>query len=428
MIGTIARVSRSEGFGSVLRRMRERIGETVRMRTMLARGAFTTPGGAALLNVSAMGPFARLGGLPAQLSARLDEERTLRAVALLYPGVLEVGPIARRAPFFSPATALFDLDFEHAVRYALEATGARTIHLEGTAGIPTGSVLRMMSTGLEVVLGVHDFSLFCARPHLVHEPSRAFCNYEMDIARCDRCLLQTWPSSPNGQTERRSIARHLLTAARAVVFPSRFLRDKHRELFALPDLEGHVIEPALRSGQASPRSHGGPPRIAYAGSLKRHKGAQLLPDIIAAFANGEVDWHVFGGGDEDLLRTARGLPGTTVHGYHRAGTLPSLLATHGIDLGLLLSTSPETYCFVLSELWSAGVPAVGFAHGAIAERIGRAGGGWLSPVEEGAGGIVRIVRQWLDGNLTTVIPQLTTTPRHAAAASIALYRSLGLIA
>ena len=212
----------------------------------------------------------------------------------------------------------------------------------------------------------------------------------------------------------------------AVVFPSEFLRDRHRELFALPNLAAHVIEPAV-PGDAAREPGTRRRRIAYVGSLKRHKGAHFLPEVIAAFANDDVDWHVFGGGDEELLRGVRRLPHTTVYGYYRGGRLPSLLARHAIDLALLLSIWPETYGLTLSECWRAGVPVVAFAHGAIAERIRRNGGGWLAPLDEGAAGIVTIVRRWLAGELTTVIPATTSSPRDAALAHVALYRSLGLV-
>jgi len=428
MIRTIVRVARSEGIGSAARRAQERIGEAMRIRMMLARGAVARAQRSAILNISATGPFARLGGLPTQLMARLDEERALRDLAWLYPGIIELAAHARRAPQFTTGDALFDAGFEHSVEYALSVTGASVIHIEGTAGLPIGSILRMSKSGIGVVLGVHDFSLFCARPHLIEEPIGVFCGYCMEPDRCHRCLGETSNAGPKDQAQRRATARQLLAAARAVVFPSTFLRDKHQELFALPDLVAHVIEPAV-PGESIARMvrKTRRPRIAYAGSLKRHKGAHLLPEIITAFANDDVDWHIFGGGDENFLRSVRHLPHTTVHGYYRGGTLPSLLARHQIDLGLLLSIWPETWCFTLSECWDAGVPAIGFAHGAIAERITREGGGWLSPIEEGPSGIVNIVRRWLAGALTTDIPAVTRTPRDAAADHVALYRSLNLL-
>jgi glycosyltransferase involved in cell wall biosynthesis len=429
MIRTIGRVARSEGIGSALRRAQERIGEAMRIRMMLARGAVARAQRSPILNISATGPFARLGGLPTQLMARLDEERALRDVAWLYPGIIELTAQARRAPPFTSGEALFDAGFERSVEYALSVTGANVIHIEGTAGLPLGCILQMAKSGIDVVLGVHDCSLFCARPHLIEEPIGVFCGYCMELDRCHRCLRETL-AGPNDQAQRRATARQLLAAARAVVFPSTFLRDKHQELFALPDLVAHVIEPAVPGesiARTVPRARGQRPRIAYAGSLKRHKGAHLLPEIITAFAADDADWHIFGGGDENFLRSVRHLPHTIVHGYYRGGTLPSLLAKHQIDLGLLLSIWPETWCFALSECWRAGVPAVGFAHGAIAERIRSSGGGWLSPIEEGPSGIVNIVRQWLRGELTTEVPRMMRTPRDAALAQVTLYRSLGLL-
>jgi glycosyltransferase involved in cell wall biosynthesis len=427
MIPTIARVTRSEGIASAIRRAQERIGETLRIRMMLARGAASDAQQLPLLNISAAGPFARLGGLPAQMKARLDEERDLRGVAWLYPGMLELQSSALRAPHFISGDALFDAGFERSVEYALKVTGASAIHVEGTAGLPIGSILRMAKSGVGVILGIHDFSLFCARPHLIEEPMGVFCGYVVDVDRCHRCLQQTSNAGVGDQAERRATARQLLASACATVFPSTFLRDKHRELFSLPELVAHVIEPAVPGEPIARKARGRRSRIAYAGSLKRHKGAHLLPEIIGSLANTDADWHIFGGGDENLLRAARHLPRTTVHGYYRGGTLPSLLATHQIGLGLLLSIWPETWSFTLSECWRAGVPAVGFAHGAIAERIASSGGGWLSPIEEGPAGIVKIVRQWLNGELTTEVPQMTRTPRDAALAHLALYRSLGLL-
>lgn len=430
MIGTIVRAARTEGIGSALRRAQERIGETMRIRMMLARGTSARAQPSAILNISATGPFARLGGLPTQLMARLDEERALREVAWLYPGIIELTAHALRAPQFTTSDVLFDAGFERTFEYALSVTGASVIHIEGTAGLPIGSILQIAKSGIGVVLGVHDFSLFCARPHLIEEPIGVFCDYCVEADRCHRCLRATSNAGSNDQAQRRATARQLLAAARAVVFPSTFLRDKHKELFALPDLVAHVIEPAV-PGESIARmvrgARGRRPRIAYAGSLKRHKGAHLLPEIITAFAGDEVDWHIFGGGDENFLRSVRRLPHTTVHGYYRGGTLPSLLARHQIDLGLLLSIWPETWCFTLSECWGAGVPAVGFAHGAIAERITSSGGGWLAPIEEGSSGIVKIVRQWLHGELTTEVPRTVRTPRDAALAQVTLYRSLGLL-
>jgi glycosyltransferase involved in cell wall biosynthesis len=219
-------------------------------------------------------------------------------------------------------------------------------------------------------------------------------------------------------------AQALLQHARAVIFPSAFLRDLYRAHFAFSESATHVIEPGIDVTPVN-RTIASQRRIAFAGNVRTHKGGDLLPNIIKALPGGE--WHIFGGGDEALLRALRRMPNVFVHGYYRAGSLPSLLKKHAIGLALLPSIVPESYSLTLSECWLAGVPVVAFNHGAQAERIGRSGGGWLAPLEAGAAGIANIVRRWLAGELTTNVPATVASSREAARAHVALYRSLGLL-
>ena len=46
-------------------------------------------------------------------------------------------------------------------------------------------------------------------------------------------------------------------------------------------------------------------------------------------------------------------------------------------LGAVLSIWPETWCHTLTELWSCGVPVIGFDLGAVGERITQTGAGWV---------------------------------------------------
>ncbi|MEO8036236.1 MAG: glycosyltransferase [Acidobacteriota bacterium] len=424
---TIARVIRGEGIASAMRRTTERVTEAWHGATLRARGTFARAGNCAILNVSAAGVATRLGGVQTQLATRLREERTLRDVALLYQGVLELSapfPHAHRISPFAPTRALFSLTFERALGEAMAMTAARTVHLEGTDGVPIGSVLRLAESGARVVISVHDFSLFCARPHLLEQPMERFCFYSHDLERCLRCLSQSWETPRDAQSERRDLARRLLTSAAGVIFPSRVLFDRHRDLFSLPEMKGAVVEPGAPGPEVRLSSSGPRSAIAYAGSVQRHKGAHLMPEIIRRSA-AEIDWHIFGGGDEDLLRAMRRLPNVTIHGYYRPGRLPSLLARHRIGLVVLPSIVPESHGLILSEARLAGIAATAFDLGALAERIGQDGGGWLAPLESGAAGLATIVEQWHAGQLTTNVPAAPSTPLAAAQAHVDLYRQWG---
>jgi glycosyltransferase involved in cell wall biosynthesis len=263
------------------------------------------------------------------------------------------------------------------------------VHLEGTAGIPLAS-LRELATRVRTVVSVHDFSLFGG------VPSR----------------------------DRRAIVEEILGLATAVVFPSVFLRDSHREAFPGPGMRDHVIEPGLDPPKLPPKYGGAALRIAFAGSVREDKGAALLPSVMAACADRNAEWLVFGGGDEKILRMLRKQPRVTLHGYYRAGSLPALLVERGVGLVLLPSIVPESFSLTLSECWLAGVPAIAFDHGAQAERIARHGGGWTLPVESGAGGLAAVVGQWLNGTLGTAMPAAVPSAAEAGRRHLELYRSL----
>jgi glycosyltransferase involved in cell wall biosynthesis len=375
----VADVIRGEGFASAMRRAAERVSEAA--GSLLAR-----PGHAAILNVSSQGIAPRTGGVAVQLMARLREERALRGVALLHP----------RGRWID------------SVREAMSISGAAAVHIEGTSGVPIADVLGL---GVPVVVSVHDFSLFCARPHLIEQPMGRFCGYSMDLDRCARCLGR----GRDEQAERRELARRLLESATGVIFPSQFLLDNHRELFSLPLTNAAVVEPA---GPASPRRARAAAGVAYAGAVKRHKGAHLLPEIASRL---KETLHVFGGGDVDLLRALRRLPNVVIHGYYRAAALPSLLDRHRVGLVVLPSIWPETYSLTLSEAWLGGAAVAAFDLGAPAERIRRDGGGWLAPLESGAAGLIAIVERWLSGE-RTAIPRVVASPAAAARAHVELYR------
>jgi glycosyltransferase involved in cell wall biosynthesis len=351
---------------SALRRARERVAEA------LTGGVASCP--AEILNVSAAPVTARSGGVAIQLRARLRVERTLRNVVLVEGGNL---------------------------RESLASSCATAIHLEGTYGTPLAELLQLSEEGVAIVVSVHDFSLHCVHPHLLD----LSC-----LDACSRCL--------DRHAHTRELARLLLQRARGVIFPSQYLLEEHRRLFSLPDLAGEVVEPS----SASARVRGGGDAVAFAGSVKPHKGGRLLPEIAAMLAARGVDLHVFGGGDEDLLLALRTLPNVIIHGYYRSGTLPSLLARHRVGLVVLPSIWPEAHLLTMSEAWLAGARVAAFDLGAPAERIRRNGGGWLAPIESGAAGLIDIIDRWRAHAPHERVSIPVASPAGSAAAVVALYR------
>lgn len=388
-------VLRSEGLLAVRDRILDRIAEARRRRSFSPAGPGWRPASPApLLTLSATPPAPRLGGLQAHLLRRLDGAPT--DLALLYPERdgwrLEVRGRAMTFPGGPPsAAALEDAAFEDAVRSAAGVLGAGAVHVEGLAGLPPGSLLRLRREGLDLSLALHDFAAFCPRPHLLEKPELRFCRYSRDLARCGRCLRQDWPVEDAYQAERRAISAELLASASALIFPSEFLRSAYTELFPrLPPERQRIVPPAggivpLPARDPRPVRH-----VALVGGVQAHKGALVFEEVVRRMAGEGLRWTTYGGGDPRLSQRIGRLPRVRVRGYYRSGTLPQLLRRDGVGLALLLSIVPETYSLSLDECAAAGVPVVAFELGAVAERLTS---GRLVPLEAGAEGVVTAVRQ-----------------------------------
>jgi Glycosyl transferases group 1 len=502
----IWRVMRAEGVAAVLDRFHDRRAEARRRRSF--RPAAAPPPGfaCAVLNLAAAAPAPRLGGVQAQLLWRLEAEAARRPVALLYPEQpgggsgyrLELqsgrGRWALRLPPVPPAAgsgeaagaasppppaagsglgglAPDDPGLERAVAWAAGHCGATLLQVEGLAGMPLGSLLRLREGGLRLALAIHDFAAFCPRPHLLESlappaPPR-FCHYSRDAARCARCLGRGAAGlAPGFQERRRELARRLLAAAAAIVYPSSFLARTHDELFGgaggAGGAAGRVIAPAgsptlFRAHSARPRRPQGAPRsphhIAWVGAVQPHKGALVFEAAVRRLVAGgrHLRLSAYGGGDAEILTRWRRLPGLRVRGYYRAGSLPARLRRDGVDLALLLSVVPESYGLALDECAAAAVPVVAFDHGAVAERIAAAGSGLLLAAAvaddpEAAGAALALVlADLLDGRLEVtppppipppsipppgpLPPSASSAPRPPTAAAadwLELYRELGI--
>jgi glycosyltransferase involved in cell wall biosynthesis len=383
--------------------------------------AEVVPAGAAVpvLDVLATPLAPRWGGVPVQLGARLAEEVLRGSTALLAP---EAGwwtlrtthgqdrRRARLAPWRPGADPSRVPD--GAVGTVLEAArlvGARIVNVEGASGWPPFALRGLAGPGRKIVVSLHDFALFCPRPNLVEEPHARFCGYSRDAERCRGCLGATW-SLPTGFVEEwRRQAAELLGSVDAVVYPSEFLRRRHAELFpgARAGLE-RVIGPPVPgrpaegvAGSARGSESGGLRHVAFVGAYRRHKGALVFEELLRSGAKAgsrAVRWSILGSGDPALLLKARRL-GARVAGHYRAGGLPQLLRSEGVDVALLLSIWPETFGLTLSECRAAGVPVIVFEHGAIAERVVAEGGGLLVPPDLGAAGVGALLKRVLAGEV-----------------------------
>jgi hypothetical protein len=125
-------------------------------------------------------------------------------------------------------------------------------------------------------------------------------------------------------------------------------------------------------------------RIAIVGGINIAKGAAVVRDLArhAAAQKAKLTLRVIGDivGREGL-GDFRNLETT---GRYAHADLPRLLRDFDPHFVFFPGVWPETYCYVLSEIWALGYPAVCLDIGVIAERIRETGAGVVLPYDHEA--------------------------------------------
>jgi len=150
----------------------------------------------------------------------------------------------------------------------------------------------------------------------------------------------------------------------------------------------HTVQPANTTGERL--------RVVVLGSLQAHKGLHLIRELCAQ-PNLQVDFHLLGCGEAGEELAA--VDAVQVTERYERSELAEHLSRISPDLGLLLSTVPESYSYTLSELQAAHIPVLATNIGAFAERIRNGHTGWLVPPDVKA--VARILKE-LSGDRTAL--------------------------
>jgi len=389
-LALVLRLLRDEGPRAVWNRVIDRWEESHRLRRL---GTLIEDNGRLsidfdpppVLNVSPTPPSPKRGGAQIQMLDRLAEEKKLRAVALAYPrdgrwwmevwtesgsGIIAVG---------------IEKDPVDSIERAARLAGVGLVHIENLSGLPLTLVPELEGRGLPTMLSVHDFTLFCRKPHLIEQATGEFCEYSRDMVRCAACLSDLDPEQHHTQVEYRRDGAKAFAHAGAVIYPSGFLRRQHEALFPghRRGREDAVIAPATSRPAPPTRRPDGRTRIAFVGGAHLHKGGALIAPTMERILKHDITalGFVYGSGDGRLTRQLREMNAIRVRGYYQQGNLPSLLVRDRITVAVLPSIWPETYGLVVDECLSAGVPVVAFDHGAVGDRLDEWGVGRLVPLQ-----------------------------------------------
>jgi glycosyltransferase involved in cell wall biosynthesis len=224
----------------------------------------------------------------------------------------------------------------------------------------------------------HDHSAVCPRINMI-DATGVFCD-KGDLRGCESCIEAS--GSPFGNVSVgawRANYERFLRGGRRLFAPDEDIRQRIAAI--MPGLEITLrphpeTVPTMRR-QPLPHVAGEPLRVAVIGNISAHKGSRQLQQCAedALRRRLPISFVVFGHSDAKL----NDLPNIEVTGRYPQEDLQLLLAGRPCHLAFLPSVCPESYSYVLSEAFFAGLYPVAFDLGAPARRIRECGWGLVLP-------------------------------------------------
>jgi glycosyltransferase involved in cell wall biosynthesis len=240
----------------------------------------------------------------------------------------------------------------------LERVRPDFVHIQHFLNWPLSIIDQIADTGIPFAITLHDY--YAITPYYtledVRDPSECFTlDYSLRVFKTD---------ITHYLIERQKVLAKSLARANAIIAPSNFLASTCKKIF--PG-EYRVIEHGIRPFEPLPkvRADNANCVFGYMGGLIPQKGWDFLLEAfnILHLTAPKNELHFFGGHNQSGMTW----PGVHFHGIYEKEQLPEICAS--IDVGVIPSAVPETFCLVLSEFWQSKTPVAVAAIGALNERV-----------------------------------------------------------
>lgn len=252
-----------------------------------------------------------------------------------------------------------------------------------------GHSLDIIRTDMPTTIVLHDFFPFCPALYATFGSPCSSCSAS-ELRVCSkenpRNSYFKFESTEHWLAIRKEFVRLIAQSSITVIAPSQSVVDRYRNLeHSLSKrriyVVAHGIDDKLAQSLAtvsvpsvSTSSSGERLKIVMLGRLTEEKGGELLYCIMSQLG-GFADVYLLGTGESGAGFNS--FSGVKIRESYDKNELGSLLRDIQPDLGMLLSTVPETFSYTLSELWAAGIPVLATRLGAFVDRIADGDNGWL---------------------------------------------------
>lgn len=263
--------------------------------------------------------------------------------------------------------------------------GIALIHLHNISACRDGILTALADPPVPYGYTVHDLNFAC--PTITfHGADGMYCGAPEDPAVCARCLAAQPAFDRVDIVAWRDRHRGLVQGAAFRIAPSqwaaqtltRYFPSRPVNVIAHGAPEGvPVRQPGVRTMVMLPRDD--IPTVALLGAIGPDKGARRIERLaqLTRESGAPVRFVLIGYMDVEHGPWQADDAVFTVHGRYAPGDLPELLDHYRVALVLYPSAGPETFSYTLTEAWAAGRPVLVPPIGALAERVGDSGAGWV---------------------------------------------------
>ena len=265
------------------------------------------------------------------------------------------------------------------------------VHIQHLMGLPVAIVDDLQHRNIPFVITLHDYWWVCANAQLVTNYSGQLCDGPWAYLNCARCAVaraghaNLWPAVPLltvPLARRNYLLRQVLNSAGGLITPSKFVLDWYvaygvttEKLRVIP----HGLDlptPIFRQEQPVDASL----RIAYIGGLSWQKGVHILIEAFGGIGGSTELWIA---GDESAdpayVADLRALAAPNVHFLGKLTRQAVWDTLARVDVVVVPSLWYETFSFIVSEAFAAGVPVVASKMGPLADRVTDGVDGLLVP-------------------------------------------------
>ncbi|MBC7228164.1 MAG: glycosyltransferase family 4 protein [Thermoflexales bacterium] len=279
-----------------------------------------------------------------------------------------------------------------AFRQVLEEFRPEIIHIQHLMGLPVSLADEVHRRSLLIIITLHDYWWICANAQLLTNYSGEICEGPRGYWNCARCALARTglptammaisPLLITAFSHRNRLLRQVVDTAHLLIAPTEFVRRWYIS-YGFPEEQTILLPHGLEYPAESPQRHRSSNegiRFLYVGGLSWQKGVHTL---VEAFAGVQGSAELWIAGDESVepgyVTHLRTLAGPNVRFLGRLSREEVWKTLAQVDVVVVPSLWYETYSFLISEAFAAGLPVLASRLGALADRVRDSVDGLLLP-------------------------------------------------